>query len=148
MKRIFAGYINLKPINGVIFPSYIQNTINKDYIVRDLKSDFYMSTNENTYGKNYIILTSLLKDKKINGVTFLSAFSLPDTLKKRLEIYAIALRNKKEIHFIFEEINLKKKLDIEKIENYLIYRNPFFTEKKTQLKNHENFFVDNKWKFA
>ena len=26
---IFAGYINLKAINGVIFPSYAQNQINK-----------------------------------------------------------------------------------------------------------------------
>ena len=28
---IFAGYINLKPINGIIFPSYAQNQINKEY---------------------------------------------------------------------------------------------------------------------
>ena len=36
-KDIFAGYINLKPINGVIFPSYAQNQINRDYIVNNLK---------------------------------------------------------------------------------------------------------------
>ena len=54
---IFAGYINLKPINGIIFPSYAQNQINKEYITSKLNGEFFMSTNENTYGKNNIVLT-------------------------------------------------------------------------------------------
>ena len=58
---IYAGYINLKPINGVIFPSYAQNQINKDYIVNKLNGEFFMSTNENTYGRNNIVLRSLLE---------------------------------------------------------------------------------------
>ena len=65
-KDIFAGYINLKPINGVIFPSYAQNQINKDYIVGKLGGEFFLSTNENTYGKNNIVLRSLLNEKMIN----------------------------------------------------------------------------------
>ena len=64
-KNVFAGYINLKPINGIIFPSYAQNQINKDYIENELRGQFFMSTNENTYGKNNIILRSLLEEKKI-----------------------------------------------------------------------------------
>ena len=53
--KTYAGYINLKPINGVIFPSYAQNQINRNYIVTKLKGEFFLSTNENTYGKNNII---------------------------------------------------------------------------------------------
>ena len=30
--KVYAGYLHLKPINGVIFPSYIQNQMNKNYI--------------------------------------------------------------------------------------------------------------------
>ena len=48
-KDIFAGYINLKPINGVIFPSYAQNQINKDYIVGKLGGEFFLSTNDHNY---------------------------------------------------------------------------------------------------
>ena len=37
--KIFASYINLNAINGVIFPSYAQNQINKEYIVNKLKEN-------------------------------------------------------------------------------------------------------------
>ena len=36
MKKKYAGYINLKPLNGVIYPSSIQNTIMKNFIENDL----------------------------------------------------------------------------------------------------------------
>ena len=39
MKKI-AGYLNLKPINGIIFPSNVQNQLNKDFIETKLKSSF------------------------------------------------------------------------------------------------------------
>ena len=45
----YAGYISLNPINGVIFPSYIQNQMNKAYIENELNGKFYMSTNEKTF---------------------------------------------------------------------------------------------------
>ena len=41
--KSFAGYINLKPINGVIYPSSIQNIIMKDHISSILKGKFYLS---------------------------------------------------------------------------------------------------------
>ena len=97
-KDIFAGYINLKPINGVIFPSYAQNQINKDYIVGKLGGEFFLSTNENTYGKNNIVLRSLLNEKILKGVCLLSIYSLPDDKKQRKEIYKILLRKKKQIY--------------------------------------------------
>ena len=74
-KKIYAGYINLKPINGIIFPSYSQNQINKDYITNQLFGEFFMSTNENTYGKNNIVLRSLIEKKDIKGICLLSIFA-------------------------------------------------------------------------
>ena len=52
IKKKYAGYISLKPINGVIFPSYIQNQTNKNFISNELKGAFYLSTNENEYSEN------------------------------------------------------------------------------------------------
>ena len=45
MKKIkrYAGYINLKPINGVLYPSSIQNILMKNYVVENLKGKFYLS---------------------------------------------------------------------------------------------------------
>ena len=45
-------------------------------------------------------------------------------------IYKICLDNKKEIHFNFEQLRLKTKKDIDKIEESLIFNHEFFTKKK------------------
>ncbi len=144
--KTYAGYINLKPINGVIFPSYAQNQINRNYIVTKLKGEFFLSTNENTYGKNNIILRSLLSEKKLEGISILSVVSLPNNYEDRKIIYKLAIKNKKELHFIFEEIVLKKKNDEEKIVKNLLFDTPFFTKKKTKLTKFEKkFFLDDDW---
>ena len=77
IKKKYAGYISLKPINGVIFPSYIQNQTNKHFITTVLNGSFYLSTNENEYSKNRIVLNSLINDKNgIKGIVMMSAFYL------------------------------------------------------------------------
>lgn len=146
MKKI-AGYLNLKPINGIIFPSNIQNQLNKDFIENKLKSSFFMTTNENTYGENSIVLKSLIKNKSINGIVMLSTFCLPNDYNNRKDIYKLIKKNKKSLYFIFEEINFKKKIDEDLIENYLIFDNDFFTKKKTELSTFEKTFINKNWQF-
>ena len=150
MKKIpiFAGYINLKPINGIIFPSYAQNQINKEYITSKLNGEFFMSTNENTYGKNNIVLRSLLEEKSLKGICLLSVYSLPDIKKQREEIYKLSLKYKKEFHFVFEEKFLKNKKDISTIEDLFIFNNSFFTTKKKFLNKFERQFVNKDWSFV
>ena len=147
--KTYAGYINLKPINGIIFPSYIQNQMNKKFIVEELESDFFLSTNENMYSDNDIVLNSLIKDRNnLNGIVMLSAFSLPEKFENRGRIYRNLLKNKKTLHFIFEKILFQKKEDIVKIENYLIFRDSFFTKTKKKLSNFEKKkFLDQNWEY-
>ena len=115
--NLYAGYIYLKPINGVIFPSYIQNQTNKNFIVNNLKGSFFLSTNENEYSRNRIFLNSLINEKnKLKGVVMMSAFSLPANKKLRLKIYKIYL-TRKRTSFYFEDYCIKKKGDEEKIGN-------------------------------
>ena len=38
--KVYAGYINLRPINGVIFPSYSQNQINKNFIEQNIQCNY------------------------------------------------------------------------------------------------------------
>ena len=146
MKKI-AGYLNLKPINGIIFPSNVQNQLNKEFIETKLKSSFFMTTNENTYGENSIVLKSLIKNKSIHGIVMLSTFCLPNDYNNRLEIYKLIRKNKKSLHFIFEELSFKKEIDEDKIENFLIFDNDFFTRKKTGLSDSEKAFVNKSWQF-
>lgn len=147
-KPVYAGYINLKAINGVIFPSYAQNQINKDFIVNKLAGEFYMSTNENTYGKNNIVLRSLLEEKSLKGICFLSIYSLPNNKKQRLDIYKLSIKNKKELHFVFEEKKIKTLKDTPDIEDLFIFNTEFFTEKKTSLSKFEKQFLNKSWSFV
>ena len=144
MKKI-AGYLNLKPINGIIFPSNVQNQLNKDFIETKLKSSFFMTTNENTYGENSIVLKSLIKNKSVNGVVMLSTFCLPNDYNNRKEIYKLIKKNKKSLHFIFEELSFEKNINEDLIENYLIFDNDFFTRKKTELSTFEKLFINKNW---
>jgi sporadic carbohydrate cluster protein (TIGR04323 family) len=144
--KTYAGYINLKAINGVIFPSYAQNQMNKDFIINKLNGQFFLATNENTYGSNNIVLVSLLKEKNIDGVVMLSVFSLPNSFNERKNIYKICQKNKKKIFFNFENIELITNKDIEKIEEYLIFNNKFFTRKKSSITKFEKqIFDDPSW---
>ncbi len=148
-KRVFAGYINLKPINGVIFPSYAQNQMNKKYIIEKLNGEFFLSTNENTYGTNNIVLKSLLEEKRIKGICMLSTFHLPDDLDSRYLIYKLAQKNKKEIHFVFEETSILNSKNIENIEQLLIFNQQFFTKKIDKLnKFQKKFFLNKDWTFV
>jgi len=148
-KKTYAGYINLKPINGIIFPSYIQNQTFKNFINNELDGHFYMTTNENTYGENSIILKSLLCEKILSGIVFLSTFCLPEDSTERKKIYNLAKKNKKKFIFIFEKFNVdfKKKLDLNKIEEFILFDQEFFTNKKTFVNKNEHIFLDNEWKF-
>ena len=138
MKKIYAGYISLKPVNGVIFPSYIQNQTNKNFITNNLKGTFFLSTNENEYSENRIVLNSLINEKnKISGIVMMSAFSMPESAMLRLKIYKDLFKNKKELHFIFEDYFIKKKGDEKKIEEYLIFKNEFFINLKSSLNKFE-----------
>ena len=140
MKKIkrYAGYINLKPINGVLYPSSIQNILMKNYVTDNLRGKFYLSPTEVLQAQNPITLNTLISDEvKVDGIVMLSTFSLPLENKKRKIIYKRALKHKKELHFILDELLFNKIEMIEDIENYLIFRNEFFTETKNKTNNFE-----------
>jgi sporadic carbohydrate cluster protein (TIGR04323 family) len=145
MKKIkrFAGYINLKPINEVLYPSSIQNILMKNYVTEFLNGKFYLSPTEVLQAQNLITLNTLISNEvKVNGIVMLSIFSLPSQKKKRDILYKRALNNKKELHFILDEIILKVKKDVEKIEDRIIFRNIFFTKTRLKTNNFEKKIIN------
>ena len=75
MKKTFAGYINLKPLNGIIYPSSQQNIMMKSYIENELNGVFYLSPTEVLQAKFPITLNTLTsKDTKVSGIVMLSTF--------------------------------------------------------------------------
>ena len=142
--KSFAGYINLKPVNGVIFPSSIQNIIMKDYVTSQLKGKFFLSPTEVLQAKYSITLNTLMSnDVKVRGIVMLSTFMLPRKHDERLTVYSNSIKRKKELHFILDEMVLKNKTDLEEIENQLIFRNNFFTKTRLKLSNFEKSLIKN-----
>ena len=143
MKK-FAGYINLKNLNGVLYPSSIQNIMMKEYIQKKLKGIFYLSPTEVLQAKFPITLKTLVsKETKVHGIVMLSSFYLPSNYIVRKKIYEDTFKMKKSLHFILDELTLEKNDDIDKIEEYLIFNNPFFTNTRLELNENEKFFMKN-----
>ncbi len=142
MKKKFAGYINLKPINGVIYPSSIQNILMKNYIENNLNGDFYLSPTEILQARFSITLNTLISNKtKVSGIVMLSCFLLPRTINERFLIYKKTLVSKKKLYFIFDDLKLESKKDIEKVENFYIFNSNHFIKTKKKLNNFEDSFI-------
>ena len=107
-----------------------------------------MTTNENMYGDNAIILNSLAKEKSINGIVMLSTFCLPESFDLRHKFYKLCIKNNKSLYFIFENIKFdKNSSSLREIEENLIFDNEFFTKKKIALTRPEKEFIDKTWQF-
>jgi len=141
MKK-YAGYINLKNLNGVLYPSSIQNIMMKDYVQNTLKGIFYLSPTEVLQAKFPVTLKTLIgKETNVHGIVMLSSFYLPKNFIVRKKLYKDIIKMKKTIHFILDELELKKKQDIEKIEEHLIFNDPFFTNTKLNLNDYEKEYI-------
>ena len=141
MKK-YAGYINLKNLNGVLYPSSIQNIMMKDYVQNILKGIFYLSPTEVLQAKFPVTLKTLIgKETNVHGIVMLSSFYLPKNFIVRKKLYKDIIKMKKTIHFILDELELKKKQDIEKIEEHLIFNDPFFTNTKLNLNDYEKEYI-------
>ncbi len=142
MKKKYAGYINLKPLNGVIYPSSIQNILMKNYIENNLKGHFYLSPTEILQAKFSITLNTLISNKtKVYGIVMLSCFLLPKNITERFSIYKSLLESKKKLYFIFDELKLENKKDIDEIENFIIFNSEYFVKTKKNLNKFENNFM-------
>ena len=71
------------------------------------------------------------KETKVDGIVMLSSFYLPENYFVRKQIYKEIIKMKKSVHFILDELILKSNKDIDKIEEYLIFNNPFFTKTRS-----------------
>lgn len=138
MKSKYAGYINLNPLNGVIYPSSIQNILIKNFIETDLKGIFYLSPTEILQAKYSITLQTLIsKETKVKGIVMLSSFLLTKNLSERKKIYNKLLKSKKHMYFILDELFIKNKSDIDKVEEFIIFNSNFFTDTKKKLSKIE-----------
>ena len=84
MKKKYAGYVNLKPLNGVIYPSSIQNITMKNFVENELKGIFHLAPTEFLQAKYSIVLRTLVSNQTlVEGIVLLSTFLLPQKYQER-----------------------------------------------------------------
>ena len=114
----------------------------KNYIENNLNGDFYLSPTEILQARFSITLNTLISNKtKVSGIVMLSCFLLPRTINERFLIYKKTLVSKKKLYFIFDDLKLESKKDIEKVENFYIFNSNHFIKTKKKLNNFEDSFI-------
>ena len=113
----YRGYIFSRKIKGLMIPQKVQNLVIRDYASRK-KLFFKLSKVEYSFTKSYLMLKSIVKEiKYLNGLIFYSLNLLPEKKNERISFLNQIINNKKQIHFALEEIVIKNKKELKKIED-------------------------------
>ena len=113
----YRGYIFSRKVKGILIPQKVQNLVIRDYAERkDLF--FKLSKVEYSFEKSYLMLKSLLKEiKYLNGLIIYSINLLPEKKNDRINFLSKIIKNKKKVHFALEELVVRNKKELEKVED-------------------------------
>ena len=127
-----------REIKGNFIPQRVQNLVIKDFCKR--KNLFFkLSSAEYIMENSFLMLKSMLKDiKLIDGVVFYSIEMLPLKKKLREDILNNFIKNKKNIFFALEEIEINQINAIKKINMLLNIKNGHM--KDDLIKKNKYFF--------
>ena len=116
------GYIFSRPFLGERVPQHIQNIVIRDYCAKN-NITFLMSATEYAVEGSLYILSELIHNlKNYDGIIFYSLFQLPIKKKDRHRVYSSVIKNKKQLHFVVENVSVKNKDDLIKIEKIFLLK--------------------------
>ena len=116
------GYIFSRPFLGERVPQHIQNIVIRDYCKKNNITFLMSATEYAVEGSLYILLELIQNLKNYDGVIFYSLFQLPIKKKDRHQIYDDIVKNKKQLHFVVENISAKNKNDFIQIEKIFLLK--------------------------
>ena len=120
-KILFKGYVQGSPFGNYYIPARFQIILLRDYINK-IKQNFGLPLGEPIFSNTKILLRTMVQSLKSNeAIVCLSVNVLPKDSNARVKLLKKIIKNKSQIHFIFENIIIKKDDDIEKIEKIFYY---------------------------
>tara|TARA_B100001564_G_C20342062_1_gene534992 strand:- start:140 stop:571 length:432 start_codon:yes stop_codon:yes gene_type:complete len=118
--KSLLGYCHNKSFGPYSLPVKFQNIICANY-ANKLKLIYGPGLGEPIFSKNHLQLKSMIKTKDTSsGIVMLSFYMMPKSKMKRLELFNLAFKFKKEIHFVIENMFFKNRNDIKKIEQIFL----------------------------
>lgn len=126
------GYIFSRSFFEDRVPQHVQNIVIRDYCKKN-QINLLLSATEYKIRKSSFILMELIKKiSQFDGLIFYSLFQLPEDNNLRKKVYQIILNKKKVLHFAVENMQIKTKEDVKKVEEIFIL-------KKLSFLNQENY---------
>ena len=117
MRLSYRGYIFGRPFFGERVPQSVQNLVIRNFCEKN-KINFLLSKAEYVMDNAYSILNFVIDNlEEVDGLVFYSILMLPRNSKNRNQIINKILTKKKNICFALEEICIKNKKDILRVEN-------------------------------
>lgn len=115
MKNNLKGYIFSRPFMGERVPQSVQNMLLREYCKKK-NYNFHLSSVEYCIEGSFIHLNNLVNNlKKYDGILAYSLFQLPAEPNTRSKLLLKILKHKKSFHCAIEDIEIKDKETIEKI---------------------------------
>lgn len=115
----YRGYVTSREFGGLRIPVPVQSLVLRDYCAR--KGLVYkLHVNENMFPHSYMVLEGLVQDLSgLQGILMCSMYMLPQRAARRRELYRRILEQDADVHFVLEDIAIRKAADIESVEDIL-----------------------------
>lgn len=115
----YRGYIGSRAYQGSDFPQHLQNLTIRHYCQKH-RLAYLLSATEYAMPGCYMMLEEVLSSlPSIDGIVLFSIFMLPESAEKRARIYEKLLTEGRSLHAALEDLSIRKKEDIQLIEDIL-----------------------------
>jgi sporadic carbohydrate cluster protein (TIGR04323 family) len=119
----YRGYVTCRPFGGLHIPVPVQALILRDYCARNGYM-YKLHANENIFPNSYMVLEGMINElDAYEGLLATSMFMMPKLAERRLRIYDAILSRGASLHFVLEDMIVRKPIDIEPIEEILSIHN-------------------------
>jgi sporadic carbohydrate cluster protein (TIGR04323 family) len=119
LRHGYRGYVTSREVGGARIPVPVQSLLLRDYCTR--KGYVYkLHLNENMFPHSYLVLEGIVRDlSEFEGVLMCSMYMLPLRAARRDAIYRRIFEQGAELHFVMEDLVLRKYEDAAAVEEVL-----------------------------
>lgn len=119
----YRGYVTSRPFGGLQIPVPVQALVLRDYCARNGYM-YKLHANENVFQNSYMVLEGMIQElDRYEGLLATSMFMMPKRPERRRRIYETVLKHGASLHFVLEDMIVRKLSDIEPIEEILSIHN-------------------------
>jgi sporadic carbohydrate cluster protein (TIGR04323 family) len=119
----YRGYVTCRSFGGLQIPVPVQALVLRDYCARNGYL-YKLHSNENSFANSYLVLEGMIEElDRYEGLLATSMFMMPKREERRRQIYDAILRKGASLHFVLEDVVVRKPSDIEPIEEILSIHN-------------------------